>query len=223
MFNSFVCEMSTEELQEIYSREGMTLKKMCPLVGCKSDITLRKLLHSRGIDTNRNKKIALQKRGNRTDEEFKKYLEYEYLIKKRSINSIASELNISSIIVSRYLNKYQIKKRTKSEQQSGRRSPNWKGGISFKKSNGYIERRVYNHPNANSRGCKYEHQMVAELKLGRYLKKGEVVHHIDLDKSNNSFDNLVVLSNADHLRVHNKIRHGMDPKEALKGVDIIIC
>ena len=65
--------------------------------------------------------------------------------------------------------------------------------------------------------------MVAELKLGRYLKKGEVVHHIDLDKSNNSFDNLVVLSNADHLRVHNKIRHGMDPKEALKGVDIIIC
>lgn len=223
MPRKFICSLSTDELREIYSRDGMTVEKMCPLVGCKSSITLRKILNERGIDTYRNSKIAYEKRGNRTDEEFKQYLEQEYIYKCRSINSIANELEISTVIVARYLDKYGIKKRTKSEQQVGPRASNWKGGKRINKSNGYIERKVHNHPNANARGCKYEHQLVAELKLGRYLKAGEVVHHIDLNKLNNNFDNIVVLSNSDHAKVHSKIKKGIDPKEALKGVDIIKC
>jgi hypothetical protein len=47
------------------------------------------------------------------------------------------------------------------------------------------------------------HRSVAELKLGRPLKSGEVVHHKDRNKQNNSFNNLQVFSNqAQHWGVH---------------------
>ena len=60
-----------------------------------------------------------------------------------------------------------------------------------------------NHPKTHSNGCVYEHILVAEQKIGRYLTEEEVVHHIDENKLNNSPDNLMVFAtNADHVRFH---------------------
>lgn len=220
MAKEFICNLSKQELEEIYSRQNMTLKKMCEIVGCKSDITMAKILKKNGIDTNRNQKIAYKKRGGRTDQEFKEYLITEYSEKMRSMTSIAKELGISWVIVSRYLDKYEIPKRTKSEQQNGERSSNWKGGRHIK-DNGYIEIYCPSHPNASKRKCVYEHQLVAEQKLGRYLKKDEVVHHIDMNKTNNSPQNLVVLTNGNHIKLHSLLNKGMSFQEAIKKVEII--
>ena len=53
-----------------------------------------------------------------------------------------------------------------------------------------------------------EHVLVAEKKLGRRLRTGETVHHIDKNKANNNPDNLMIFAtNADHSAFH-------------KGVDI---
>ena len=49
---------------------------------------------------------------------------------------------------------------------------------------------------------KHEHRVVAEKKIGRPIRPGEHVHHIDGDKHNNHSDNLIVLSASDHLRLH---------------------
>lgn len=47
------------------------------------------------------------------------------------------------------------------------------------------------------------HRVVAEEKIARPLKTGEVVHHKDGDIHNNNPDNLEVLaSQADHARLH---------------------
>jgi hypothetical protein len=40
----------------------------------------------------------------------------------------------------------------------------------------------------------YEHRRVAEEKLGRPLRAGEVVHHEDQNKNNNHPDNIVIFS-----------------------------
>lgn len=203
MPRKFICTLTTGELSEIYHREGMTIKKMCPIVGCKSDITMAKILHQHGIDTNNNKRMAFQKRGGRTDEEFKEFLTVQYQDKKRSMASIAKELGISWVIVSRYLDKYNIPKRTKSQQQSRERASNWKGGR-HKASNGYIEIKVEGYPRLNKRGYVYEHQYVAEKKIGRPLRENEVVHHIDRNKTNNHPDNLMVLTKEEHSKLHQR-------------------
>ena len=52
---------------------------------------------------------------------------------------------------------------------------------------------------------KLVHRWVMEKKLGRKLKPGEIVHHIDRNKLNNSPENLEVFANQDeHQEHHNK-------------------
>ena len=48
----------------------------------------------------------------------------------------------------------------------------------------------------------WQHRIIAEKILGRRLVKNELVHHIDLDKGNNSLDNLMILSCSEHTRLH---------------------
>lgn len=55
----------------------------------------------------------------------------------------------------------------------------------------------------------YEHRLIAEDEiLHRKLNDGEVVHHINGNKLDNSVENLIVLSNDDHSRVHSYIKKG---------------
>lgn len=59
------------------------------------------------------------------------------------------------------------------------------------------------HPKANPKGQVYEHRYFMELMLGRYLQKGEVVHHIDGNKGNNDESNLRLYSSyKEHKEEH---------------------
>ena len=67
----------------------------------------------------------------------------------------------------------------------------------------YVVSSITTRERRNKSNFVREHVLVAEQKLGRRLKKGEVVHHIDENKSNNNPDNLIVFaSNADHSAYH---------------------
>ena len=46
------------------------------------------------------------------------------------------------------------------------------------------------------------HRLVMEKFIGRELFSHEVVHHIDGDKSNNSIDNLALMTTSAHARLH---------------------
>jgi HNH endonuclease len=83
---------------------------------------------------------------------------------------------------------------------SGENSPSWKGG-KYKSGNGYWLIHKPNHPNCNKDGYIYEHRLVMEKHLGRYLSKTEVVHHIDKNPLNNQIKNLELFeTNGKHLK-----------------------
>lgn len=52
------------------------------------------------------------------------------------------------------------------------------------------------------RNGRHEHRVVAEQMLGRPLRTDEVVHHKDGDGRNNSPDNLEVMTQNEHAKLH---------------------
>lgn len=90
--------------------------------------------------------------------------------------------------------------RNKSEAQiginAGVNNPNWRGGR-FQRHDGYVLVRLA------SGVYEFEHRVVAEKTIGRALLEGEVVHHINEDRSDNRPENLEVLpSQSEHMRLH---------------------
>lgn len=68
-----------------------------------------------------------------------------------------------------------------------------------KHSAGYILVHIPNHPCAHN-GLVYEHRVLMEKKLGRYLTERESVHHLNHLKSDNRIDNLVLCSSTEEHR-----------------------
>ena len=70
--------------------------------------------------------------------------------------------------------------------------------------NGYKMIYMPEHHRADSTGCVYEHILVAERKLGRLLKDGECVHHLNEIRNDNREENLIVFKTiGDHTAFHN--------------------
>jgi hypothetical protein len=76
----------------------------------------------------------------------------------------------------------------------------WKGGRTLH-AKGYIYAYAPDHPRA-SNGYVFEHILVAEKKLGRYLLPGETPHHKNFIKDDNRPENIEILSAKDHGRLH---------------------
>lgn len=78
-------------------------------------------------------------------------------------------------------------------------SPRWKGGR-YVNARGYVM--VYQGPHLTARA---EHVLVAENALGRKLKQGEVVHHINGIKTDNRNQNLLICDGAYHHWLHGEM------------------
>lgn len=90
------------------------------------------------------------------------------------------------------------------DRQRRERNNNWKGGRSVA-SNGYVLIKVApGHHLADVRGYAYEHRVVAERTIGRRLRRGELVHHVNGIKTDNRPENLVVEPSIAHHRVEHR-------------------
>ena len=65
-----------------------------------------------------------------------------------------------------------------------------------------ITREGYVRITAGPNRGRYEHQLVMEKKLGRRLRKGEIVHHNDGNGRNNAPGNLKLTDLAGHPSLH---------------------
>lgn len=81
----------------------------------------------------------------------------------------------------------------------GKKSIAWKGGITHT-SQGYVEERYAPYKK------NLQHRLVMEKHLGRKLDRFEIVHHKDFVKTNNSIENLEVMSIGEHNSLHSKHR-----------------
>jgi hypothetical protein len=63
-------------------------------------------------------------------------------------------------------------------------------------------------PIANANGYVYYHRYIAPVKLGRWLKSEEHVHHIDRNKLNNDPNNLMILNSSEHAALESYLRCG---------------
>lgn len=62
---------------------------------------------------------------------------------------------------------------------------------------------VPEHPNSNYNGYVLLHRAIVENYLGRVLDTNEVVHHKNGNKKDNRTENLQVMTNEEHVKLHN--------------------
>ena len=152
----------------------------------------------------------------------KEFLQNAYWSKTKSVSKIAKEIKCSYGSVYNYMVKFGIKRRTVGESISGVLNGNFgkklskehrtklslammgnqytfKGGRMLR--SGYVFILSPNHPSKNNNGYVREHHLVIEKNLGRYIKAGEVGHHVDHNRINNDATNLMLFSShSAHVR-----------------------
>lgn len=100
----------------------------------------------------------------------------------------------------------------------GEKALNWKGGRYMK--SGYWVVRCEGHPRAEKRGHYVKEQvLIMEKALGRYLRDGEIVHHLNGNKSDNRIENLTIVSSQEHARIHHTGKQYMKGRKLVDDSD----
>ena len=86
------------------------------------------------------------------------------------------------------------------DDTSGKYNPNFNGG-KYIDDKGYVRVLMPEHPYENH-GYVYEHRLVMEKILGRYLEPWETVHHINEIKIDNREENFFLTTVGEHSALH---------------------
>lgn len=98
----------------------------------------------------------------------------------------------------------------------GERNYNWRGGVHYRKDGYELVRIGVISRNAKGARYKLKHRIVMEEYLKRPLLRSEIVHHINGDMRDNRIENLEIMNQSDHAKLHAKSKK---PKINGKWVD----
>lgn len=168
---------------------------------------------------------AIERRGGKNKINFidRETLYNLYVIEEYSAIDIGKRYGVDKSLVLARLQDFNIKRRNGHEARNtkhkeskwcGANNPSYKNGF-FKTASGYYSKYVLPSDIASHRADKnhkiYLHVYIFENYLGRKLETDEVIHHIDLDKTNNDINNLMLFpTSKEHLKFGNFIkRYGL--------------
>ena len=124
-----------------------------------------------------------------------RYYEHLYHVRKMSVIDISCFLLINKETLYQHFKRIGLVLRPQKKSiKSGTKNHGWKGGVH--KSNGYLVR---------TKDKKKIHRSIVSRVIGRKLKRSEVVHHIDGDRSNNKNNNLLLCTNSYHAFLHRRM------------------
>lgn len=142
-------------------------------------------------------------------------LQRDYFQLGMSQSEIAAKYGTTQKVVWRAMSKLSMPTRVAAKRnQIGSNNSSWKGGrVLVAKSkrqrgersswgNGYFYVLLPDHPNADKRGYVAEHISVMTNHIGRPLRPGEMVHHINLNKHDNRIENLALTTAGEHAVWH---------------------
>lgn len=87
--------------------------------------------------------------------------------------------------------------------QGGDKHYNWKGG-KHTDSRGYVHQFDPNKLGKSHGKREYEHRLIVEKSLGRKLRKGETIHHINENTSDNRLKNLYLFKTDSAHRLYHR-------------------
>lgn len=115
--------------------------------------------------------------------------------KPTTMVDLSKHYKVSEITIFRWLKKFNIKSRAHGTRTHKQRNK-------LLNKDGYILIWTPEHPNANVDGYVFEHRLVMEKHLSRYLESQEIIHHINEIRTDNRIENLQLLPSKG---MHNKI------------------
>lgn len=89
----------------------------------------------------------------------------------------------------------------------GEANGRWRGGRKIHSCD-YVLIKRPKHPRADKQGYVPEHVLVAEEEFSRFLTSNEVVHHINRERKDNRPQNLAIINQSEHHKIHGQLRRG---------------
>lgn len=177
------------------SKGVFRLKKHCKCVECGKDFTsynpspkycsIKCRDNNKRISVPTTKMIELYEKGF-TQEEVAKYLGTTQKVIYKRMKEIGYKPRVAA-----------------KRNQTGINNDSWKGGKS-KHAAGYVLIKTPDHPRASKCGeYVFEHILVVEKIIGRYLAPHEIVHHINSTRDDNRPENLYLTNLSEHSSMHN--------------------
>lgn len=175
--NKKIFNFNKDELSDLYISKGLTLKEIGEIFNC-SDGTIRKYILNFGI------KLRKPAHLGQTDRAKEKISKSNRGLKRTK----AQRFNCGKA----------------NRGKKGKDTTAWKGGTTSD-GHGYILIKKHGHPKSDKQGYVKEQILIMEKKIGRYLKKNEVVHHVNRKRDDNRIENLMLFSSqSKHIEYHNK-------------------